>query len=150
MWSRVARATCWMWSRVARVWSDILSNQPPRNDPRRLLRRSTRYQVLPPDKRLTTNEHQEQHDESKTILAQGCPWLTSAVSTGRQSSYQLDRTPAESTIPQPAAPQCRANTLRTSGPLPHSQHAASGRAVREQVHIQQMQLGDHPPFRWRP
>ena len=58
---RVARVILWMWRRVARA----------ANDRGRLLLLSSKYQVLQPDKRLTTNEHQEQHVESKTILAQG-------------------------------------------------------------------------------
>ena len=58
---RVARAILWMWRRVARA----------ANDRRRRRLLSIIYQALPPDKRLTTNEHQEQHVESKTILAQG-------------------------------------------------------------------------------
>ena len=59
---RVAGAKLWMLCRVARAANDRR---------RRRLLLSTRYHILPPDERLTTDEHQEQHVESKTILVQG-------------------------------------------------------------------------------
>ena len=102
---RVARVILWMWRRVARA----------ANDRRRLLLLSTKYQVLPPDKRLTTNEHQEQHVESKTILVQGFLGGHHLCLQGdNPGTYQLDHTPAESPILQTAVPQCRAASGRAA------------------------------------
>ena len=87
---RVASAILWMWRRVARA----------ANDRRRLLLLSTKYQVLPPDKRLTTNEHQEQHVESKTILAQG-------FLGGHHLSLQVDNPRTSLITPLPSRPSSK-------------------------------------------